>query len=171
MELLLLCIKVFCVRILDVSLGTTRTIMTVKGKARTASLIGFFEVLVWFIVVREALNTDIDSLWIAVSYAGGFAIGIYLGSLISNKFIKGNFGVQIILSKNDDKIVNTIRKEGYAVSVIDVKGQDIDKEKYMLFIEIDKRRFNHLKNLIQELDEKAFIVVNETRMVQNGYFK
>ena len=64
-----------------------------------------------------------------------------------------------------------IRKEGYAVSVIDVKGQDKDKEKYMLFIEIDKKRFDHLRNLIKELDEKAFIVVNETRMVQNGYFK
>ena len=41
----------------------------------------------------------------------------------------------------------------------------------MLFIEIDKRKFEHLRNLIKELDSKAFIVVNETRMVQNGYFK
>lgn len=171
MELLLLCIKVFCVRILDVSLGTTRTIMTVKGKAHIASMIGFFEVLVWFLVVREALNTDMDSIWIAVSYAGGFATGTYIGSFLSNKFIRGNFGVQVILSKNDNKIVDTIRKEGYAVSVIDVKGQEQEKEKYMLFIEIDKRRFNHLKNLIKDLDERAFIVVNETRMVQNGYFK
>ena len=171
MELLLLCIKVFCVRILDVSLGTIRTIMTVKGKAHIASMIGFLEVLVWFLVVREALNTDMDSIWIAVSYAGGFATGTYIGSFLSNKFIRGNFGVQVILSKNDNKIVDTIRKEGYAVSVIDVKGQEQDKEKYMLFIEIDKRRFNHLKNLIKDLDERAFIVVNETRMVQNGYFK
>lgn len=171
MELLLLCIKIFCIRIMDVSLGTTRTIMTVKGKAKIASMIGFFEVLVWFLVVREALSTDVDSLWVAVSYAGGFATGTYIGSFLSNKFIKGNFGVQVILSKNDNKIVDTIRKEGYAVSVIDVKGQEQDKEKYMLFIEIDKRRFNHLKNLIRDLDEKAFVVVNETRMVQNGYFK
>lgn len=171
MELLLLCIKVFCVRILDVSLGTMRTIVTVKGKTKTASLIGFIEVLIWFLVVREALNTDIDSIWIAISYAGGYATGTLIGGFLSNRFIKGNFGVQVILSKNDDSIVNTIRKEGYAVSVLDVRGQDQDKEKYMLFIEIDKRNFNHLRNLIKELDEKAFVVVNETRMVQNGYFK
>lgn len=171
MELLLLCIKVFCVRILDVSLGTMRTIVTVKGKTKTASLIGFIEVLIWFLVVREALNTDIDSIWIAISYAGGYATGTLIGGFLSNRFIKGNFGVQVILSKNDDAIVNTIRKEGYAVSVLDVRGQEQDKEKYMLFIEIDKRNFNHLRNLIKELDEKAFVVVNETRMVQNGYFK
>jgi len=171
MELLLLCIKVFCVRILDVSLGTTRTIVMVKGKSTLASVIGFFEVLIWFLVVKEALNTDINSIWIAISYAGGFATGTFIGGFLSNKFIKGNFGVQVILSKNDNKVVNTLRKEGYAVSVIDVKGQDETNEKYMLFIEIDKRRFEHLKNLIKELDSKAFIVVNETRMVQNGYFK
>lgn len=171
MELLLLCIKVFCVRILDVSLGTTRTIVMVKGKSTLASIIGFFEVLIWFLVVKEALNTDINSIWIAVAYAGGFATGTFIGGFLSNKFIKGNFGVQVILSKNDNKVVNTLRKEGYAVSVIDVKGQDETNEKYMLFIEIDKRRFEHLKNLIKELDSKAFIVVNETRMVQNGYFK
>jgi len=171
MELLLLCIKVFFVRILDVSLGTTRTIVMVKGKSTLASVIGFFEVLIWFLVVKEALNTDINSIWIAISYAGGFATGTFIGGFLSNKFIKGNFGVQVILSKNDNKVVNTLRKEGYAVSVIDVKGQDETNEKYMLFIEIDKRRFEHLKNLIKELDSKAFIVVNETRMVQNGYFK
>lgn len=171
MELLLLCIKIFCVRIMDVSLGTMRTIVTVKGKAVAASLIGFFEVLIWFLVVKEALNTDINSIWIAISYAGGYATGTYIGSMLSNTFIKGNFGVQVILSDESNKVVDTLRKEGYAVSVIDVKGQDKEKEKYMLFIEIDKKRFNHLRNLIKELDEKAFIVVNETRMVQNGYFK
>ena len=171
MELLLLCLKVFSVRILDVSLGTMRTIVTVKGKTKTASLIGFVEVLIWFLVVREALNTDIESIWIAISYAGGYATGTLIGGYLSNKFIKGNFGVQVILSENNDSIIDTIRKEGYAVSVIDVKGQDKSKEKYMLFIEIDKKRFDHLKSLIKELDEKAFIVVNETRMVQNGYFK
>ena len=41
----------------------------------------------------------------------------------------------------------------------------------MIFIEIDKKRFNDLKRLIKSLDKKAFIVVNETKFVQNGYFK
>lgn len=41
----------------------------------------------------------------------------------------------------------------------------------MLFIEIDKKDISHLKNMIKKIDEKAFIVVNETKYVQNGYFK
>lgn len=170
MEILLLCIKIFCVRIMDVSLGTMRMIVTVKGKASIASLIGFGEVFIWFVIVKEALNTDVTSLWVAASYAGGYAIGTFVGSILSKTFIKGNYGVQVILSEKSDTIVSEIRKSGFAVSVIDVKGQDVNKEKYMLFIEIDKRKINQLKNIIKELDPKAFIVVNETQMVQNGYF-
>jgi uncharacterized protein YebE (UPF0316 family) len=170
MELFLLCVKVFFVRILDVSLGTIRSIVTIKGKIKVASFIGFIELFVWFVVVKEALNTDNNSIFIAISYAGGFATGTYLGGFISNHFIKIKLGVQAILSKKDDELVKSIRESGYAVSVIDVKGQNRNDSKYMLFIEIDSDRYNHLTKLIKHLDNQAFIVVNETKYVHNGYF-
>lgn len=169
MELFILCIKIFCARIMDVSLGTVRTVLTVKGKKGYASLIGFVEVLIWFIIVQEAMNTELTSIFIAISYAGGYATGTYIGGFISQKFIPGNFGVQIITSIKKSSMIEQLRKEGYAVSVINVKGQEEDK--LMLFIEIDKKRFDHLQSIVRELDEKAFLVVNETKMVQNGYFK
>lgn len=170
MELFMLCLKIFFVRIIDVSMGTCRTIVTVKGKKLTASLIGFVEVFVWFVIVKEALNTDETSLFIAFAYAGGYATGTYIGGWLSSKLIKGNFGVQVITSSKDDSVVDILRKNGYAVSVIDVQGQDRSNERYMLFIEIDKNKFKNLKKLIKTLDSRAFIVVNETREVENGYF-
>lgn len=170
MDLFWLCIKVFGVRILDVSMGTFRTIVTVKGRKLLASLIGFVEVFIWFVVVKEALNTSSDSIMIAFSYAGGFATGTYIGTYLSERFIKGNFGVQVVLSNTNDLVVKKIREEGYALSVIDVKGEHNTKDKYMLFIEIKNSKLEHLKRLIKSLDEKAFIVVNETKQVYNGYF-
>ena len=68
-------------------------------------------------------------------------------------------------------MINRIRLEGYGVSVVDVKGREDHVDKYMLFIEIDKKRISGLKLLIKRLDPKAFMVVNETKYVQNGYFK
>ena len=91
MEVLFLCIKIFVVRILDVSLGTCRTVMVVKGKTLYATIIGFIEVFIWFLIVREALNTDVESIWIAISYSLGFATGTYLGGIISKKLIKSLF--------------------------------------------------------------------------------
>ncbi|NLL44177.1 MAG: DUF2179 domain-containing protein [Mollicutes bacterium] len=166
---LITCLKIFFVRILDVSLGTFRTILVVKGKKLIASIIGFIEVAIWFMIVREALNTADNNFWIVIAYAGGFASGTYIGSFISEHFIEGNFGVQVITNKED--LVKFLRDNGYGVSVIDIKGHDIEQEKYMLFIEINKKKFDHLKTMIKKYDPKAFIVVNETKYVQNGYFR
>lgn len=171
MNILILCLKIFFVRIIDVSLGTVRTIITVKGRRVVASMVGFVEVFVWFLIVREALSTDEVSIWIAVSYSLGFATGTYIGSILSDIFISGTLGVQVVTSDSDDNIINILRKNGYALTVLPVEGMNDDNSKYMLFIEIDKKRFNDLKRLIKSLDKKAFIVVNETKFVQNGYFK
>lgn len=171
MELFLLCLKIFFVRIIDVSLGTVRTLITVKGKNFLAALVGFIEVFVWFLVVREAINTDSNSIFIVISYSGGFATGTYLGGILSDKLIKGNLSVQVITSNKDKKMIDIIRKEGYAVSIMNIKGLDEENDKYMLFIEINKKRLEHLKEIIKKLDDKAFIVVNETKYVQNGYIK
>ena len=65
MELLFLCIKVFLGRMVDVSLSTLQTMYLFKGKRNLATIVGFIDVLIWFLVVREALNTNLQSIWIA----------------------------------------------------------------------------------------------------------
>ena len=164
--MLILCLKIFLVRIIDVSMGTFRTIVTIKGKSLYASIIGFFEVLIWFIIVKEALNTDETSIFIAISYSLGFATGTYIGGILSNKFINSNLTVQVITSITS--LANNLREMGYAVTVIDVKGKDI-LEKDLLLIEINNKSFNKLYKEIKKIDKKAFIIVNETKYVLNGF--
>lgn len=170
MGILLLCMKIFFIRMIDVTLGTIRTIVMVKGKRALAALIGFIEVLVWFTVAKEALNSTSQGLMIGVFYAAGFSAGTFLGGFLSSKFIKGNLGVQVITSKRNEEMITELRSNNYAVSVINVEGHDKEDEKYMLFIEIETSKLEHLKSLIHLLDKKAFVVVNETKFVQNGYF-
>ena len=168
LSIIFLCIKIFFVRIIDVSLGTFRTIITVKGKSLYASIIGFIEVFVWFLIVREELNTDINSIWIAISYSLGFATGTYIGSFLSKTFIEGTLSIQIITSKYN--LVKVIRENGYGVSVINVNGKDED-EKYMLLIEIKNKSLKHLKSIASSIDKNCFFIVTETKYVQNGYIK
>lgn len=168
MEIILLCIKVFFVRILDVTLGTFRTILTVKSKILEASLLGFFEVLVWFLVVREALNSDITSIWVAIFYSAGFATGTYLGGILSQKFIQGNSTMQVIT--NNRKIIDVISASGYGVTVLDARGYN-ESKKYMLLIEVNNKNLAEVKAIVKKLDKSAFVVVTETKLVQNGYIK
>ncbi len=170
MELIFLCIKLFCVRIMDVSLGTIRAVMTVRGKNMVATIIGFFEITIWFLAVKDALNSESNSLWIVFSYAGGFAAGTYIGGIIAQKFIHTKLGIQIIVHEENQSLVETLRNHGYAVSVIQAKGAN-DSNKLLLFLEIDSQFIDHLEFLVKSQDPKAFIVVNETKYVQNGYFR
>ena len=168
MNILILCLKIFFVRIIDVSLGTARTIIMVRGKGLLASIIGFFEVFVWFLIVREALNTTESGLFIAISYSLGFATGTYIGSIFSEKFIESNLSIEVITEKKE--LADKIRKKNDGVSVLNVNGQE-DVQKYMLMIEIKNRKLNNLKKLIDEFDKNAFMMIKETKLVQNGYFK
>ncbi len=170
MELFFLCIKLFCVRIMDVSLGTIRAVMTVKEKNLIATIIGFFEVTIWFLAVKDALNSDSNSLWIVFSYAGGFAAGTYIGGILAKKFIRSKLGIQIILHEDGYPLVNVLRENNYAVSILNAKGSRGDN-KLFLFLEIDSHSLESLKQLVKKYDEKAFMVVNETKYVQNGYFR
>ena len=72
--------------------------------------------------------------------------------------------------KNDDLIV-AVRSEGFGASVVDVKGSDYGCEKYMLFCEIPSSRLKELKGIVHKHDPKAFIMVQETKKVYNGFIK
>lgn len=167
--MLVLCLKIFLGRTIDVSLGTIRTLLTVKGKRLMAAGIGFVEAAIWFLIVKEALNSGTNSLWIVFAYAGGYATGTYLGGFISDKIIKSNFCVQVITNAENKILIDKLRQEGFGVSVVDAKGHESNK--YMLFIEINHKSFDYLKRLIIETDPSAFIFVNETKHLENGFIK
>ena len=170
MNVFWLCIKIFLVRILDVSMGTTRTLYVVRGKRGIATMIGFVEIMIWFLIVREALNTPENSIWIAVAYASGFATGTFLGSRLAEKLISGNVSVRVITSNQNNNLIEKIREGNFAVTVVEARGKE-DKEKYMLFITLDKNKLQILKDLIHLYDKNAFVTVDETKFVENGYFK
>lgn len=170
MELIFLCIKIFLVRIIDVSLGTIRTVLTVKDKIVLASTIGFFEVLVWFLIVKDALNSTNNSILIAISYALGFATGTYVGGFLAKIFTgRGTLSVQIVINNEDQELIDVLHKRGYAVSVMQVSGYH-EASKLLLFLEIDSSLLNGLRKIVNTVNDKAFVVVSDSKAVYNGYF-
>lgn len=166
MNLFFLCLKIFCARIIDVSMGTIRTVYIVKEKRLIATLIAFFEVLIWFEIARESLNTEITSIFISISYAAGYAMGTFIGTFLSSRFVKGHLTLNIISNKIKEKDISFLKEQGYGISTINV-----DNDKKMLIMEVDKKNLRHLQDLILSIDKKAFIIINETKYVHNGYLK
>ena len=172
MQLLILCLKIFIVRILDVSLGTIYTIVVVRGKKLVSAIIGFIEIFIWFMIVREALNfvanSFIESLIIGISYALGFSVGTIVGGLLTEKYIHGLITLQIVTTKYDI-LIPFFRNNGYAVTVINIEGINDDVKQKMLIMEISDIKLEEVKKSLKELDEKSFLIVTDTRFVKNGY--
>lgn len=169
--MIFICLKIFFARIIDVTLGSIRTILMVKGKSIISAIIAFLEVLIWFVVAKEALVTTIDSILIPIFYSAGYATGTLLGTYLSNNLINGVIGLQVITKKNNKKLVDKIRKEGFGISIIDLKNYYKHQEKEMLFIQLSKKRLKQLISIIKDIDSNAFIVMNETKYIQNGFIK
>lgn len=170
-NMLFMCLKIFFARIVDVTIGTVRTVLTVKGRVLLPVILAFFEVFIWFLVAREALNTDISSFWIPVFYSMGYATGTLLGSYISKNFLKGFIGIQVITKKNNDKMINCLRSEGFGVSVCSLKKNLNKEKKDMLFIQIKNNKLKDVTKIIRKYDKDAFVVIQETKYVQNGIIR
>lgn len=166
--MLVLCIIIFFSRIIDVSLGTIRTIMTVRGNRKVAASIGFVEVMLWFLVVREALSTEETSIFVAIAFAGGYAAGTFIGGLVAKLMLPSNQLVQVITSKRDNDLLRAISDAGFPMTVSDVYGRDHIAEKYMLFIYVDGKYVSKLKNIIIQSDKAAFISISEGKSSING---
>lgn len=170
-SIVIICVEIFFCRILDVSIGTVRAVLTVKDKPKTAAMMGFVEAFLWFVVVRQAMNLATGGVWVALAYAAGFATGTYVGGVLAAHLIRTNHTVQIVTTGRDDELVAAVRAAGFGAAVLDVKGSDFGGERYMLFCEIPSNRLRELKNIVHSRDKTAFIMVQETKYVYNGFMK
>jgi len=132
----------------------------------TATAIAFIEVLIWFLIAREAITTELTSIFIPLAFAGGFATGTYIGLLLSNRFISGQYTINAVSAKITDKDIQEIKAAGFGISFL-----PMEDNKLFLIIQIDKKQLEEIKTILKSLDEDTFIMVNETKYVQNGYIK
>lgn len=169
--MLLLCLKIFFARIFDVTLGTIRTVFSVKGRTLISGLIAFIEVIVWFLVVKEALNTPYNNFFIPISYAGGYATGTVLGTYISKTFINSLISVEVITNKATPRNIKKLHDEGFAVSKVNAIKTYENSKSSILFITINSKYLSKLNNIINQIDKNAFVVINESKIVHNGFIK
>jgi len=165
-----LCLKVFFGRFIEVTLSTMNTIYIVKGKKLIATIIGFIDILIWFLIVKEALNTPEDSIWIALSYAGGYAFGTYFGSVFAVVFIKGTTQVHIVTKNIENKVTDAIKENGFGASIVPCYGLNSEEQSLMIYAQVDNKKLKNFKKLIKKIDPSAFVTITESKDNLNGFF-
>ena len=105
---------IFSARIVDVSLDTLRIIFINRNLKYAAATSGFFEVLVWLMVIRE-IFLRLNNPLCFVAYAAGFATGNFVGMLIENRISIGKVLIRIITRKEADELITSLESAGYGL--------------------------------------------------------
>ena len=91
------------------------------GTKYTAPILGFFEILIWLMAIRTIFN-NLNNINCYIAYAGGFAMGNYIGIYIEKKLALGHEVVRIITRMKADKLVANMKEIGYGMTVVDGEG-------------------------------------------------
>jgi len=115
-------VLVFLVRIIDVSLGTIRTISTVQGRPRTAFLLGFVEVSMWLAVIAAIVNRVAEKPVLGVFYALGFSTGNVVGILIERRLAFGHTVLRVFTSEKAAELASALRGVGHPATRFEGTG-------------------------------------------------
>ena len=151
---------IFLARILDVSLGTLRTILVFRSYPVFAAMIGFLEVVVWIVAAGQVLQ-DLNRWYLVLAFAGGFAAGNIVGIWLESKLAVGLETVRAISTSRDIHLAQQLRAADY--SVIELAGSNGQVPVEVLLISEKRRRVPKLLSLIKAVDPAAVCTISDIR--------
>ena len=163
----LLALAIFFARIMDVSLGTVRTIVVFRGHRLLAAVIGFFEIIIWVVAAGQVLQ-NLDAWYLVVAYAGGFGAGNYIGIWMESKLAMGREMVSAISFRADGGLARLLRERGFRAIDVDAdmgRGPPVD----LVITVTRRRRVPELLQTILEADPEAQYSVSDIKMAHEGF--
>lgn len=157
---------IFTARILDVSLGTLRIVFIAKGFKRLAPILGFVEILIWIIAISKIIQ-HIDNWVYYLAYAGGFAMGSYVGMIIEEKLAIGLEMVRVVTRRDAMDLRNVLREKGFGVTYIPAEGSE--GEVGVLYTIVNRNQLKETIAVIQQYNPRAFYTIEDIRFVSKGY--
>jgi len=158
---------IFIARIMDVTLGTLRFIFISKGYRKLAPLLGFFEVLIWLLAIREVM-VNLRNIACFLAYGGGFATGNYIGMWVEEKLSIGMVLVRVVLRKDTPKLIEFMKKNNYGFTL--VEGEGTQGGVKILFSILKRKNLNRMLYAISTYNPNTFYTVESIKEANSGVF-
>ncbi len=158
---------IFFARIFDVSIGTIRIVLISRGYRSVAPLFGFVEIIIWLMAISRAL-ASLSSPLSYIIYAGGFAVGNYVGMLLEEILPFGYKSLRVITSREVSALPLTLRGEGFGVTI--VEGAGLKGPVSILYSLVPKKSVKQFITIVRILEPNAFVTTEEVRVSQHGFF-
>jgi uncharacterized protein YebE (UPF0316 family) len=161
-------VLIFVARIMDVSIGTMRILFVVRGSRITAALLGFMEVFIWIVVIRQIMGSHTGLLHYA-AYAAGFATGNVVGISIESHLAMGLQTVRIITGEPTNALENDLLARGFGATRLAATGLR-GGAMTVLFSTLPRRQVPGVLAIVEQHLPKAFVSVEDVRTTRKGHF-
>jgi uncharacterized protein YebE (UPF0316 family) len=160
---LLICLSRMC----DVTLGTLRHIFMHKGLKKLVPLLGFFEVLIWLVVISRVMK-NLDNWMCYIGWAGGFSCGTLLGMYLEEKLALGLQVIRIITNQDCTSLLIALKASRHGITSVDAQGAMGPVK--MIFTIVQRKQVRDIEQLISLHNPSAFYSVEEIKNVNQGVF-
>ena len=156
-----LAVLIFGLRVVDVSMGTLRTLAVVQGRLRLSVMLGFFEVLVWITAVAQVMPRLRTDPLLALAYAGGFAAGNAAGILLERRLAMGSVTVSLISPRAGSALAERLRRRGQRLTTF--RGEGRDGPVTLIYTTTSRRNLRWLLDEARGVDPHLFYTVEPLR--------
>ena len=164
-SLVLLPLLIFAARLTDVTIGTMRIIFVSRGMRVIAACAGFFEILVWLFAISQVMN-NLTSVVNYVAYAGGFAVGTFIGITIEQRIAMGYQVVRIITQREGSELEEKLRETDFIVTSVDAEGGRGSVK--ILYTVVKRKMLPEIVKTIKKYNPRAFYTVEDLRFVSSS---
>lgn len=156
---------IFSMRMVDVTLGTVRTIAVVNGHTILAVILGFVEISIWITAVSAAVARVSDDPILVAAFAGGFAAGNAVGIVLERRMALGSCVVRMITSQDGHDVANAIGRVGTMVTTF--TGQSESGSRALVYALCSRRLLPGLLAAAKHIDPHIFYAVD--RFAETGF--
>jgi uncharacterized protein YebE (UPF0316 family) len=167
-EVILIAAVIFLLRVFNNTLSTVRLILITRQRRLLATTLAFIESMI-FVLVFANIISDLSNWLNMVAYAGGFAVGGYIGMAVEQRFITSFMTVNIITHDSGHEIALALRAQGYGVT--EAFGEGREGMVTMLRSVVVQRDVPKTLKIVREVSPAAFIALEELRGVQHGWLR
>jgi uncharacterized protein YebE (UPF0316 family) len=159
-------VLIFTLRIFDVSMATSRLLLSVRGDRVVVPILAFFESLIWLVAVGAAVRS-LNSPLHVLAYAGGFATGNLVGLWVEEKMAFGLSTVRIISRHGGVELAEALRDSGFGVTEFAGHGREGLVE--VVYTVCRRRQVPRVLEQIAVWDADAFVTVESPKEIRRGW--
>lgn len=164
---IILPLLIFISRLGDVTMATLRHIFISKGLKRIVPVLGFFEVLIWLIAMRQVFS-HLNNAACFIAWAAGFSAGTYLGMMIEERLAIGTQIIRVITNEPLGNITEVFKQHHQGITIVD--GQGAMGPVKLIFMTVKRTNKKLVLDILHQHAPNAFYTIEDVKSFKHGIF-